>query len=128
MGFLDVNVDDAKEPVAVEGGKEYLIRLLDITEGVDKNGHPYALALLDIPQEPYSKMFNHFLNIPYEGMEPKRLNEVKWQIKVFKQAFKIADIKDVEMVKGSQAWAILGDRDDEQYGKQNYVKKFVRPA
>jgi hypothetical protein len=129
MGFLDIDLSDVKEPNAVEGG-EYLVRIVDITEGIDKNGHPYFQALLDIPQEPYSKLFTHFVALPYEGVEEKRLNEIKWRIKIFFEAFDIDYSQPVnyEEIKGLQAWAILSTSDDPTYGTQNSVKRFVRPA
>ena len=129
MGFLDINLGDAKEPKAAAEG-EYLVRWLDTNEGIDKNGHSYIQAILDIPSEADAKTFTHFAGLPYEGMEPKTLNNCKWRLKQLFEAFGIDHSKQIDFVvcKGRQAWAILGVNDDEQYGRQNYIKKFVRPA
>jgi hypothetical protein len=129
MGFLDINLGDAKEPKAVKEG-EYLIRWLDTNEGLDKNGHAYLQPIFDIPQEPDSKSFTHFAGLPYEGMEPKALNSCKWGLKVLFDAFGVDHTRQIDFTvcKGRQAWAILGVSHNDQYGDQNFVKKFVRPA
>ena len=129
MSFLDINLGDAKEPKAANEG-EYLIRWVGTGGGVDKNGHPYIQSIFDIPSVPDAKSFTHFESLPYEGMEPKQLNNCKWRLKLLFEAFGIDHTKQIDFVicKGRQAWAILGVNEDDQYGKQNFVKKFVRPA
>lgn len=129
MGFLDVNLGDAREPKAVKEG-EYIIRWIDTNEGIDKNGHNYIQVLFDVPQEADSKTFTHFVGLPYPDMEPKKLNSSKWNLKLLFEAFGVDHTKQIDLTvcKGRQAWAILGVSNDEQYGDQNYVKKFVRPA
>jgi hypothetical protein len=129
MGFLDINLGDAQEPKAAKEG-EYIVRIVDINEGIDKNGHNYLQPILDIPGEPTAKSFSHFLGLPYEGMDEKSRNNSKWRLKLFFEAFGIDHSKtiDTAAIKGRQAWAILGVDSNDQYGEQNFVKKFVRPA
>jgi hypothetical protein len=127
MGFLDINLSDAVEPNVVPGEEEYQIRLLSITEGTDKNGYPYILPRFDIPDHPTSKDFTKFLYLPRDGMDSKELNKIKWNLLNFLNAFNIDHSQqiDLNMVGGSTAWAILGVSENEQYGEQNYVKKFI---
>jgi hypothetical protein len=130
MGLLDINLNDAKEPKAVEADKEYIIRWVDTNEGIDKNGHAYIQVILDVPQESDAKSFTHFVGLPYEGMEPKQLNNCKWRLKLLLEAFGVDHTRPINLdeCKGRQAWAILGVSEDDQYGKQNFVKKYIRPA
>jgi len=130
MGLLDIDLGSAREPKAVDADKEYIVRWVDANEGLDKNGHTYIQVVLDVPQEADSKTFTQFVGLPYQGMEPKALNASKWRLKILLEAFGIDHTKPINLdeCKGRQAWAILGVSDDDQYGRQNYVKKYIRPA
>jgi len=129
MGFLDINLGDAQEPKAAKEG-EYIVRIVDVNEGIDKNSHNYLQPILDIPSEKASKSFSHFLGLPYEGMEEKQKNNSKWRLKLFFDSFGIDHTKtiDINDMKGRQAWAILGIDNNDHYGESNFVKKFVKPA
>jgi hypothetical protein len=129
MGFLDINLSGAQEPKAVPEG-EYLIRWVDTNEGIDKNGHAYIMPLFDIPSEQFSKTFSFFAGLPHQEMTPKDLNATKFNLTRLFESFGIDHTKtiDYNSCKGKESWAILGVKDDDQYGKQNFVKKFVRPV
>jgi len=95
MSFMDIDTSDAIEPRAVPGDEEYEIRLIDMREGIDKNGNGYS---------------------------------AKWAVAEFKKAFGIPDNERGSLDKyfGSTAWAVLGAKEDLEYGEQNYIKRFVR--
>jgi len=140
MGFLD----DVQEPFAVPGDQEYKIRLVDVRTGNNKSGNPYLLPVFEIPDEPTAKEFTKYLGLPHEGMSPKQLNSRGWTMKSFCHAMDIdvgmfedyvetfinnpeADPPDNSFMIGADGWAILGLEESDQWGEQNYVKKFVVP-
>jgi len=127
MSFLDIDLNDVRKPEAVPANEEYQIRLLGITSGEDKNGYPYILPRFDIPSQPTSKDFTKFLYLPREDASEKELNNIKWNLKMFFDAFDIDYTQQInfDTVGGKTAWAILGLSENEQYGEQNYIKKFV---
>jgi len=129
MSFLDIDTSNAIEPKAVPGDEEYEIRLVDVREGIDKNGNSYSMPRFDIPSEPTAKDFTKFYSHGRPDMTEKETNGIRWAIATFKKAFGIPDNErgSLDRYFGNTAWAILGVSDDEQYGEQNYIKRFVTP-
>jgi len=130
MGFLDsMNLDDALEPTAVPGGAEYKLRIVDVKtdpsfdDGMprNKNNEPYLLPRLQILDQPGNpKEFTKYI-----GLAPDSL----WKMNQFLKAFDMdADSLDqpTDMV-GSEGWAILGHEESDEWGEQNFVKKFIIP-
>jgi len=128
MSFLDIDVTDAIEPKAVPADEEYQIRLISLEQSVNKKGNPYLLPRFDIPTVAGSKDFTKYLGLPHSGMTEKELNNCKWALKGFFEAFGIDHTQriDYDSHIGTTAWAILGASEDEEYGEQNYVKRFVK--
>lgn len=125
--FLDVPTGDAVEPKAMPAG-EYKIRITSATMGTDKNNHSYFLPRFEIPKEPYAKEFTKFLGLPHEEMTEKQLNACKFNLDSFKKCFKIKKDKfSMNDVMGLEGWAILGLEETEEYGEQNFVRKFILP-
>jgi len=129
MSMLDMNLGDAQEPKAVPADEEYKIRILTCRSDNDKNGDPYLLPMFEIPDQPTSKGFTKFLRVPHQDLDAKQLNSAKWTMKMFLEAFGMDPGRpfDPEELSGKEGWAILGVSDDEEYGEQNYVKKFIAP-
>ncbi len=127
MSFLtDINFDNVVEPRAVDADKEYKIRIIEARQGTDKNGNPYILPRFEILDEVGAKDFTYFLGLPNDSMDAKRLNAVKYKIKNFLDAFGLDVSSDPEDWAGSEGWAILGLEESEQYGEQNFIKRFVK--
>jgi len=129
MSLLDMNLGDAQEPKAVPADEEYKIRILTCRSDSDKNGNPYLLPMFEIPDQPTSKGFTKFLRVPHQEMDAKQMNSAKWSMTLFLQAFGMDPGRpfDPEELNGKEGWAILGVSDDEEYGEQNFVKKFIAP-
>ena len=127
MGFLDFDLNDAQEPTAVPGDQEYKLRIVDVKEGLDKNGAPYLLPRFEIPAEPAAKEFTKFLRLPHSGLDAKQMNSAKWALKVFFDAFDVdASMMSSPMdLVGHEGWAILGMEESDEWGTQNFVKKFL---
>ena len=129
MSFLDMDFSDVQEPTAVAGDSEYKIRVVDVRQDTDKNGNPYLLPRFEVPDEPAAKEFTKFFRLPHEGLDAKQMNSAKYQLKVFFDAFDIdpASLQQPEDLIGAEGWAILGLEETEQWGDQNYIKKFIVP-
>ncbi len=125
--ILDIDFGGTIEPKAYPGGKEYKIRLLDCKKDVDKNDDPYILPRFEIAGKPDAKDFTKYLPLPNSGMDAKKLNRTKFDLMILYDCFGIptkgpANIDDY---KGKEGWAILGYKEDEEYGPQNTIKQFL---
>lgn len=130
MSVLDLtqhNMDSVVEPQAVDEG-EYKIRLIEC-EGVKENssGNPYILPRFEIIDEPTSKDFTHYMALPNADMDAKQMNKTLARLKLFGEAFGIdfSRAVDFDELAGLEGWAILGNKDDAEYGPQNFIKKFI---
>lgn len=126
--FLDVDTSGAQEPVAVESG-EHQLRVISGVVAKDKNNHPYFQPRFDVPAEPRAKDFTDFIRLPHSEMDEKALNRAKWRLESFKKCFGIEGSRiDLEQdLPGKMGWAILGVREDPEFGEQNTVRKYILP-
>jgi len=138
MSFLDVDTTKAVEPVAMPGDREYKIRIIGYLEkdvdGVmeniwmNKSGNPCFMPTMEFCDEPTAKEFMHYIALPTDDMTEKERNNALWKLQSFKKAFGIPDGKvDLDDTIGNEAWAIIGLKDDPEYGEQNSIKKLVLP-
>lgn len=135
MAMIDpteYGLDESQEPYAVAAGEEYKLVIVEVKDGVDKNGLDYLMPRLEIVGEPFAKDFTHFLHIPNkEAMGEKQLNRVRFAYSSFCKAFGIDTSRPYDPVDdwpGSEGFAILGVGSNEMYGEQNFIKKLVTPA
>ena len=128
MSFLDIDVKSAVEPKAVSGDAEYQLRIVSIEQRINKAGNPFIFPRFDIPSEPAAKDFSKYLPLPCDSMTEKQVNNAKWGLKAFFEAFDINTGKKIDLDDciGRQAWAILGVSEDEEYGEQNFIKRFIK--
>lgn len=131
--ILDVDTSDAIEPQAVEDG-EYKIRITGFRKDNDGNivrtsdsGNVYFIVVYDLPDIPASKGFTQIFSVPNADMEPKQLNASKWALETFKRCFGVSEINFDNLI-GREGYAVLGLKQDDEYGEQNIVKKLVVPA
>jgi hypothetical protein len=121
-------LDDSQEPYAMPDGHEAKLRIVEVTKGTDKNGEQYFQPRLEIVGEPYSKDFTHFLHVPSRKMSDKKINQVRNAMKTFCECFDIDISRPFDPSDdwpGHEGWAILGVRDSEQYGEQNFIRKLI---
>jgi len=120
-----MNFDDVIEPTIAPADAEYKLRILEVREGTNKSGGPYLMPRFEICDVVGAKDFSYYIGLPDASMDAKRLNNTKYKLKNFMDAFKLEYASDPTDWVGSEGWAILGVENNEQYGDQNYVKKFV---
>lgn len=125
MTFLDIDVSSAIEPRAVPADVEYELRIIEVKHGVDKNGNPYIMPRFEVINEVGAKDFTKFYGLPTNSDDAKKKNSKAWAIKALCTAFKLNANSDTDTWAGATGWAILGVEENEQYGPQNYIKKFV---
>jgi len=129
-------LDDVVDLITVKPG-EHKVRFLGVNEGVDKNGADYFQVRLEISNEPASKDFTYFLGMPGQNDDAKQLNRKKLKIRDTLQAFGVnlpetlSECKELlksgDLV-GMEAWAVLNEKDTDDYGMQNEVKRFIKPV
>jgi hypothetical protein len=128
MSFLGQTFDDVKEPVTTKEG-EYKLRVLDCqTKTSSKTGGEYIsvrFEILDVPVG--TKDINHTMMLPTPQDDAKKKNNRLYAIQSFLKACGFDPSMDINPneVIGSECWAIIGEKDDPEYGMQNGVKKFV---
>lgn len=128
MSFIDTtNFEDSQELKSVPEG-EYQVRVLSAeVKASQKTGGDYIMARLDIPSEPLSKEMNHVMMLPTNSDTEKQRNNRSLAIKNFFKAFGFSGKVNLPEMEGATAWAILREEEDEEYGMQNRVRRFVLP-
>jgi hypothetical protein len=126
-------LDDVQEPKAVEAG-EYKLAVLSVRSGEtaeEKGARSYWLVTFEIPSEPDSKDFTHFLWVPGSGKHtPKQLRDDKWKLQQCMQCFALPydrPFVPAEDWPGAEGWALLSKTFSPKYGWQNQVDNFIIP-
>ncbi len=128
-------LDDAVELSTVRSG-EYKVRLLQINEGIDKNGSEYVQPRLEIANDLYTKDFTYFIGLPGPYDDAKQMNKKKLKINDFCLAFgtrmqTISEFKELcksgDLI-GMEAWAVLKEKESDEYGMQNEIVRFIKPV
>lgn len=127
------NVEDAKEPIVMEANSEVKLRIIGVKTGKDKNDLDYIMPRFDIPVSEFAKDFTTFLHVPTRDLansDKKKFERAKYAMKEFMLTFEIDPNRPGDPEGdwlGREGWAILGVQNTEEYGEQNYIKKFVTP-
>ena len=132
MSIMDQmeSLDGAQAPEVVPENEEYKIRIISVTADTNKNGDPYIIPKFEVSDHPLAKDFTKYLHVPTKDLansDRKKFERTRWAMVEFFECFGIDPQRpgDEESWVGREGWAILGVSEDEQYGEQNYVKKFI---
>ena len=131
--FDGMDLENAQAPVVVDANSDVKLRIIGITVDKDKNGLDYIMPRFEISGNDFAKDFTTFLHVPNKenqsSMDSKKFERAKWAMKTFLATFGIDASRpgDPEDWVGQEGWAILGKSDNDEYGEQNFVKKFVAP-
>jgi len=125
--FDAVDYENAEELSTFNDGDKVAV----IIQAVQVNEEQYWIrCTLECPTDELSKEISHFLSLPSpdEGLRSRRKSELR--IKHFTEAFSISreEWREPETWVGHSAEATLGEKMDDQYGNQNFVKQFSAPA
>lgn len=129
MGFiLDVETENAPVFTTLPDGSEVELRIVKAAMTTAKSsGAPMLAVRFDIPNEPYTKDINLNIMLPAKDDDEKVSAQKKNRLKDFKAAFGLAPSGPLteEDIERSKGWAILGEEDSTEYGKQNKIKRFI---
>lgn len=134
MALIDLvneNIASTPDPVCVAADSECKLRIIEVTyKDSDKNGNSGLLVRFEITDEPLAKDFIRYFTLPSAAMDEKKRESSKRGLKHFGEAFGIDFQRpfEVEELVGLEGWAILGVEANEQFGDQNYIKRFVTGA
>ncbi|MCK5607082.1 hypothetical protein KAR91_34680 [Candidatus Pacearchaeota archaeon] len=126
----NLDLDEAKEPTVVDANEEVELRIVSCRKDNNKNNEPYIMPRFEVVGDDYAKEFTKYLNLPTSNMGAKQLNQCKWGLKAFFECFRIDHTRSIDHeqdLPGETGWAIVGVGESEEYGEQNYVKKFIAP-
>lgn len=128
LDLSDMNIKETPDPIVVEADSEVELRILDVQLKTNKNGNPYILPRFEIINEPLAKDFTKYMEIPTRSLDAKKFERAKQTLKYFGEAFDIDfdSQLDINDLIGKTGWAILGVETSDEYGEQNYIKKFIR--
>jgi len=128
--FLNVNLDDIPEQIALENATEAKIEVLSAVPNEERR---YVLLTCKVIQlasgENFDnvKNFTTFLNYPRPEDEELKKNNKLRRLKTAHEALGISGaISDAEDYQGKTAWVILSQSEDDVYGTQNDVKRWVK--
>jgi hypothetical protein len=125
--FINFEDGDAVELGTLPGGTEAQLRIVDAKTGTSQKGSgDFLMIRMEIVNEPYMKDISHVIMFPDGNQDDKSNNNRKLGMKQFRAAFDIASggFNTNELI-GKTAWAVLNEKDDPEYGKQNRVKNWV---
>jgi|WetSurMetagenome_2_1015567.scaffolds.fasta_scaffold43474_4 hypothetical protein len=124
MSLLDLNLADVEDLHAVSDG-EYLLTLINCEIALSKSGNEQIIATLRIDKDPNSKDIKYYMGLPLDSDDEKQSSDKKRRIKKFMDRLKIDYTADLKSGIGHQAWALLEAQDDEQWGPQNRIRRFI---
>lgn len=129
QSFIDISLADTPELSALPEG-EYRVQVTDAEMSTNKSGGKYVLLRLEVPNEPTSKDFTHYLGLPSdddtEKQVIKRKNRIKETMEALGYDYAAQGGIDVDALVGLEGWAHLGESQDPEYGTQNSVRKWVK--
>lgn len=125
MSLLDINLNDVPD-VEVLDPAEYQVKV----EGVEvktseKSGNSYINMRLVAIDEPNAEPIYHILMLPTAEDDDRTKNN---RLRSIRDAFVAFDCDpsdpDPDNLKGKVAWALVGQKQDEEYGLRNTIRRF----
>ena len=142
MSMLDIaqRVSEAKEPEVVPEGMEYELECIKMRQGThEATGLEYIIytfKILNPPEEIVNPRFvEQFMWISStedikEAYDAQRANDNDLNMRYLFEGLGVDISQPFHMeddVVGQTGWAILGIRDEGEYGLKNNIKKWVAP-
>jgi len=131
--FVDLgDLSDVPEQHSVVAG-EWRVRGISLEmrkQKPEKGTGSYLMALMEIADDPDSKLITHVMMLPAENDPERTKNQRLRAIRDFRVAFGLGTSGPLNFsdFEGAYGYAILVEEEDATYGSQNRVKKFTVPA
>lgn len=125
--IINLDFENTWEPESVPEG-EYQLRVTNAELKAGKKGPGLQLSL-DIPSYPHSKDISHWFNLPKEGDDIKTINKRTRAIEncLIACGFAPGPFAPEQLI-GAEPFAYLVEEEDEEYGKQNRVRRWLKGA
>jgi len=128
--ILDMNFDDVYDFETLPDSSEAQLRVTAAEVYRKEGGTRSNLHItFDDPSNDRVQDIHLYMGLPIEDDEPKRVNKMKLRIKAFYEAVG-ADMSgpiELQDLIGETLTAIIGEEDDSEYGKRNFIRSFVVP-
>lgn len=128
MSLIDVNPGDAKELEAVPAGEYELsvtsAEVVPLKNDPDKEQIALSFKIED---EPTAKSLRDWIGIPHSSDDEATKNRKLLKLKAFCESadYDYADGIDTDLLPGMVVKAMLTVQNDETYGDQNRVTRYV---
>lgn len=122
--LLDYNLDEAKSLTTLADGEEVRLRITYFEKKNSKKGKPMLAMVLEPVEIADASAIFHNIMLPAEGMEPRQFNQTLLRLKAFVENFKLPWPLDPEEERNEEGYAIVGEEEDEEYGKRNTIKRW----
>ena len=122
--LLDYNLDEAKPLTTLADGEEIRLRITHLEKKNSKKGKPMLAMILTPVEIADAATIFHNLMLPTEGMEARQINQALLRLKAFVENFKLPWPLDPEEERNEEGYAIVGEEEDEEYGKRNTIKRW----
>lgn len=133
QSLLDLHLDEVPDPITVEGGKEYELRITgaSLEEAKSGSGRTVLKAVAEVVGVPEAKpiFINHAF--PLKEDDNQKKYRMSLSIKQFCQAFDIdhANPGEPDEWVGQTGWVVLKAETNEQTGElQNSVARYLIKA
>lgn len=128
--FFEVDTSAYVPLTAVPGDQEYELKLVQITEqATDKNGLPFVQFLFEIVDHPNTKIVSHFMPMPHPQRSETDQNRALGAWAKLEEGLGVTmNGVSAEELIGTRCFALLDYKENDQYGAQNNIKRFVGPA
>lgn len=129
---MEQEILEAPEPKTLKAGTEVKARIINVRSGTsDKNDCNWFSPVFDVPDDPMVMEFNDFFwELDKEKLTKKELMRSMNKFKNFVRCFGIDISRPFDIADhfpGHEGYMIVGSKNDETYGEQNTVKKYILP-
>lgn len=125
--ILDLNFDDVYEFETIPDGEEVQLRIAKAEiyrkEGGTRNN---LHVIFEDPSNERIQDLHIYMGLPNPDDDAKLANKMKLRIKAFYEATG-ADMSgpiDLQDLVGETLYVVVGEEDDPEYGRRNYIRSF----
>jgi len=127
--ILDMNFEDVFDFEVLPDSTEHQLRIAKAEVYKKEGGERSNLHIIfDVPDNPRVDDIHIYMGLPIPADDEKRVNKMKVRIKAFYEAVGVdtnAGPIDLNDLVGETLYVIIGEEDDNQYGKRNFVRQFL---